>query len=195
VSDHDFVCRDPEKELIVLRALQTDESTPSLAPSIPDNKCLRSLIHEEEKELDQNPPTVEGEPGIHDVLFGRGGRIYNHEGNIFFRKLVEDHKVRYLTSSRPNKPRVAMSVVHLWRSLTPPGRFLQARSEGNWVEVGDHAARKKTSQHLRQYNKDFQQIKRRKCDEHRRVILSATSNFDQASGYRKNMFLLPTVPS
>ena len=30
-----------------------------------------------------------------DVLFGRGRGVYNHEGNITFRKLIKKHKVIY----------------------------------------------------------------------------------------------------
>eukprot|EP00978_Attheya_sp_CCMP212_P048109 scaffold474080_cov63-Attheya_sp.AAC.4 len=142
--------------------VQSDESTPSIPDNISDTGMYsRSLINEEEKQSDHDQPTVEGEPGIHDVLLGRGGRIYNHEGNIFFRKLIKDQKVR------------------------PPGSFLRARSEENWVKVGDHAARKKTSRCLRQHNKDVQQIMCQKYDEHRRAILSIASNFHQASGYGK----------
>ena len=30
-----------------------------------------------------------------DVLFGRGRGIYNHEGNVTFRKLIKKHNVIY----------------------------------------------------------------------------------------------------
>ena len=88
----------------------------------------------------------------------------NHAGNIKFRKMVNDHKMRYLSCSKVDKPKVAREVVQLWRQLSPPGRFLAPSSsatKGNgskkddesaivWVEVGDKRANAKASQCLRE---------------------------------------------
>jgi len=104
-------------------------------------------------------------PGPHDVLLGRGGGTNNHAGNIRFRKLVNEHKLRYLSSNKVEKPNVARDVVEIWRNLQPPGRFLARCNEkkkdgkkdspenGNedaWFEVGDKRAREKASQCLRE---------------------------------------------
>ena len=35
-----------------------------------------------------------------DVLLGRGGGTNNHAGNVKFRKMVNEHKLRYLAASR-----------------------------------------------------------------------------------------------
>ena len=70
-------------------------------------------------------------PGPHDVLLGRGGGTNNHLGNINFRKLVNEHKMRYLASSKIEKPNVAREVVELWSKMTPPGRFLWRKEEDN----------------------------------------------------------------
>lgn len=47
-----------------------------------------------------------------------------------FRKLVNEHKMRYLACSKIEKPHVAREVVALWRKMDPPGRFL-SRLEGS----------------------------------------------------------------
>jgi hypothetical protein len=105
-------------------------------------------------------------PGLHDVLLGRGGGTNNHSGNIKFRKLVNEHKMRYLACSKVEKPKVARQVVLLWRKLDPPGRFLARRDETKrgagsvkagdnvWYEVGDKKAREKASQCLRERTPD-----------------------------------------
>jgi hypothetical protein len=104
------------------------------------------------------------EPGEHDVLLGRGGGTNNHSGNIKFRQLVNEHKLRYLFCPKMEKARVARDVVALWRALAPPGRFLSCRggekmkreprsvqdSENEWSEVGDQKAHEKTLQCLRE---------------------------------------------
>jgi hypothetical protein len=105
-------------------------------------------------------------PGEHDVLLGRGGGTNNHIGNIHFRKLVNEHKMRYLASPKVDKPKVAREVVHIWRKMNPPGRFLARKDEGKkgpssakdadniWYEVGDKKAREKASQCLRERTAD-----------------------------------------
>jgi hypothetical protein len=105
-------------------------------------------------------------PGLHDVLLGRGGGTNNHSGNVKFRKLVNEHKMRYLACSKVEKPKVARQVVILWRKLDPPGRFLARKDETKrgpgsvkasdnvWYEVGDKKAREKASQCLRERTPD-----------------------------------------
>lgn len=115
-------------------------------------------------------PAEEGieiqKPGPHDVLLGRGGGTNNHEGNVLFRQLVNDHKVRYLACNKVDKPKVARDVVALWRKQDPPGRFLCRKDETKrgpgsikddsniWIEVGDKKAREKASQCLRERTPD-----------------------------------------
>jgi hypothetical protein len=105
-------------------------------------------------------------PGENDVLCGRGGGTNNHCGNIKFRALVNEHKLRYLAASKVEKPKVAREVVKQWRSQDPPGRFLarkddsrkgpgSVKAEGNiWSDVGDKKAREKASQCLRERTPD-----------------------------------------
>uniref|UniRef100_A0A7S1GQN1 DUF6824 domain-containing protein n=1 Tax=Cyclophora tenuis TaxID=216820 RepID=A0A7S1GQN1_CYCTE len=105
-------------------------------------------------------------PGPHDVLCGRGGGTNNHSGNVKFRQMINEHKLRYLAASKVEKPKVAREVVKLWRGLDPPGRFLarkddsrkgpgSVKAEGNvWYDVGDKKAREKASQCLRERTPD-----------------------------------------
>jgi hypothetical protein len=94
--------------------------------------------------------------GEHDVILGRGLGTYNHVGNIKFRKLVNKHKMRYLASSKVDKPKVARELVHMWKQLDPPGRFLQRADESklDWIEVCDKKAQEKASQCLRERTPD-----------------------------------------
>lgn len=107
-------------------------------------------------------------PGVHDVLLGRGGFTNSHDGNINFRKLVCEHKKRYLDVSKSDKPKVAREVVQIWRKMNPPGRFLARRDDKKgsgststeninsavWYDVGDKKAREKASQCLRERTRD-----------------------------------------
>ena len=70
------------------------------------------------------PMTNITQPGVNDILCGRGGGTNAHSGNIKFRKLVAAHKLRYLAASKAEKPTVARDVVREWRAMDPPGRFL-----------------------------------------------------------------------
>lgn len=94
-------------------------------------------------------------PGPHDVLMGRGSGTSSHIGNVKYRDLVLAYKPRYVAADRVNKPSVAGEVVALWRSMEPPGRFLDRSdsaddSSNMWFDVGDRRARRKTSQTLRE---------------------------------------------
>ena len=80
-------------------------------------------------------------------------KLISLPGNVKFRNLVNAHKMRYLAASKSEKPLVAREVVHLWRNMTPPGRYLEKIGE-SWNEVGDQRAREKTSQCLRERTPD-----------------------------------------
>jgi hypothetical protein len=125
---------------------------------------------EDDDEISDESPTLTRQeitkPGEHDVLLGRGGGTNNHTGNIKFRKVVNEHKMRYLACNKVDKPKVARDVVQLWRKMSPPGRFLSrgddskkgpgsvSDAENKWYEVGDKKAREKASQCLRERTPD-----------------------------------------
>lgn len=84
-------------------------------------------------------------------------------GNIRFRQLVAQHKVDYITAAKGEKPAIALHVVNTWRSMNPPGRFLQKSNpelgdESCWHDVGEKEARKKASQCLREKTPDIAPI-------------------------------------
>jgi hypothetical protein len=93
--------------------------------------------------------------GPHDVLCGRGAGRNTHPGNIKFRKLVAEHKLRHPAASRADKSR---EVVEKWRSLDPPGRFLAKVNDGEdnthalWYDVGDKKAMDKALRCLSESN-------------------------------------------
>lgn len=96
-------------------------------------------------------------PGVHDVLCGRGGHAISHSGNVNFRMMVEKFKTKYATVSRYEKAKVIAEVVRMWRSQSPPGRFLiisdPSKGESSkWHDIGDNAASKKVAQCLRERN-------------------------------------------
>ena len=122
-------------------------------------------------------------PGTHDVLLGRGSGTNRHSGNIRFRKLINEHKLRYRAAKRKEKPNIGKNIVKIWRNLQPPGRFLAKSTDGEgngcsdgsgsgsrndkvgpggvkqpenvWFEVGDQRARKKVTQALRERTFSF----------------------------------------
>lgn len=108
-------------------------------------------------------------PGKNDVLFGRGGAINSHEGNITFRRVVNEQKDAYFKASKTEKPKIAIKVVQIIRALSPPGRFLAPISETDknctknssilWHDVGFKKARAKASQCLRERERYEHKVK------------------------------------
>lgn len=89
-----------------------------------------------------------------DVLSGRGGGTNQHEGNCYFRALINENREKYLRAKKNDKPFISLSVVSAIRRRN--GRFLKKDDKSNlWFEIGDAAAREKTSQALRQRAPEF----------------------------------------
>jgi len=84
-----------------------------------------------------------------DVLSGRGGGTNVHPGNRNFRDLINLHRRTYLKARKNDKPTISRAIVRAIRESG--GRFLKKKEKSNlWYEIGDDAAREKTSQALRQ---------------------------------------------
>jgi len=84
-----------------------------------------------------------------DVLSGRGGGTNQHDGNCYFRALINKNREQYLRAKKNDKPFISLSIVSAIRQRN--GRFLKNdEKSGLWFEIGDDAAREKTSQALRQ---------------------------------------------
>ena len=97
------------------------------------------------------PAATEGTSIFHDadVLSGRGGGTNVHPGNREFRDLINLHRRSYLKARKNDKPAISRSIVRSIRDAG--GRFLKKDEKtGLWLEIGDDAAREKTSQALRQ---------------------------------------------
>lgn len=137
------------------------------------------------------PPAFGGlitEINSNDVLCGRGGRIAQHAGNLYFRDLVRKHRSTYLSrdTRKSHKAKIASKIVQTIRNLDPPGRFLkeQPKAESTdksddstsceddglfsgmtWLEVGDEKARKKAGQAMREKIDEGKKEKERKQQE------------------------------
>jgi hypothetical protein len=87
--------------------------------------------------------------GDNDVLSGRGGGTNVHPGNRNFRDLINLHRRAYLKARKNDKPAISRAIVRAIRDAN--GKFLKKdEKSGLWFEIGDDAAREKTSQALRQ---------------------------------------------
>lgn len=90
------------------------------------------------------------EPGIFDVICGRGKKCYSHIGNDKFRQLVMGRLDEYSKArSKLDKSAVLNDVVEQVRLASPQGGFVKQEESGRWYEVGDFLAREKTSQAFR----------------------------------------------
>jgi hypothetical protein len=127
---------------------------------------------------------------INDVLSGRGGGTNQHEGNCFFRSLINKNREKYLRAKKNDKPFISLSIVNIVRKRN--GRFLKKdESSGLWFEIGDAAAREKTSQALRQrapeyrkqlFQQDNELLQRRTLAEATKLPLYSTPPMTPVSG-------------
>mmetsp|Transcript_26620 Transcript_26620/g.37494 ORF Transcript_26620/g.37494 Transcript_26620/m.37494 type:complete len:325 (+) Transcript_26620:119-1093(+) len=92
-----------------------------------------------------------------DVLSGRGGGTNVHPGNRTFRDLINLHRRSYLKARKNDKPAISRAIVRVIREQN--GRFLKRDEKTSlWFEIGDDAAREKTSQALRQRAPEMRKI-------------------------------------
>ena len=95
------------------------------------------------------PLPVGYEPRSRDVCCGRGKRNWNHEGNVWFRNLIQANVDRYICApSKTDKTAVVISVVEQVRR---EGAFFvkQDDDSGRWYDIGDTQAREKVGHSLR----------------------------------------------
>jgi hypothetical protein len=90
-------------------------------------------------------------PGPYDVIFGRGRKVFMHEGNQRFRTVVADSLQEYSdTTTKMEKSYLLCDIVAKVRNNSPNGGFVKKDPKnGRWHEVGDFLAREKTSQAFR----------------------------------------------
>ncbi|KAL3803710.1 hypothetical protein HJC23_003764 [Cyclotella cryptica] len=87
-------------------------------------------------------------PTDDDVLFGRGGDINKHPGNILFHEEALRLRPWYEESSKEVKFKI--SEILLESVENREGRFLEKDGDGLWHEVNRNGARRKASQALRE---------------------------------------------
>ncbi len=100
-----------------------------------------------------------------DVLFGKGGRINQHPGNIKLREKVHAFHSVYDRSDKRTKTAISWSILE--EIKREGARFLEKGGDGKWRQViNDKAARMKISQALREKRaratSDVSQTPRRK---------------------------------
>jgi len=138
------------------RALHEICDVASTASSSSSNSSKRSRFQtghylEKDTKISKVYPSKEGLTTYapSDVLSGRGGGTNQHEGNCYFRALINENREKYLRAKKNDKPFISLSIVNTVRRRN--GRFLKKNEKTNlWFEIGDAAAREKTSQALRQ---------------------------------------------
>jgi hypothetical protein len=88
-------------------------------------------------------------PGPGDVICARGKEAKNHEGNKRYKATVHKALKMYeKTSCKYEKTMIVSDIMEAIRRGSPGGGFVKQES-GIWYEVGDHLAREKIGQGLR----------------------------------------------
>mmetsp|Transcript_28226 Transcript_28226/g.39720 ORF Transcript_28226/g.39720 Transcript_28226/m.39720 type:complete len:327 (-) Transcript_28226:296-1276(-) len=148
-------------------------------------------------------PVAASEKGLdifndNDVLSGRGGGTNVHPGNRTFRDLINLHRRSYLKARKNDKPAISRAIVRVIREQN--GRFLKRDEKSNlWFEIGDDAAREKTSQALRQRAPEMRKILfESECEQARHQVEEMQQNqqslFYSGTGPVSQMNLGPFVP-
>ncbi|CAB9507035.1 Nitrilase family, member 2 [Seminavis robusta] len=88
-------------------------------------------------------------PGPMDVICSRGKQALAHEGNKAFRRIIDSHIDAYKkATSKMDKSVIVTAIIDKIRNASPDGGFIR-QLDGQWIEVGDHVAREKVGQTLR----------------------------------------------
>lgn len=87
-------------------------------------------------------------PGPFDVICARGKQAYNHQGNRFFRQIINDATEKY--SKVESKLQRSMIVTDIVDAIREKGNgFLRQNNSGEWVACNDVMCREKVGQHFR----------------------------------------------
>lgn len=139
-------------------------------------------------------------PGPNDVICCRGQTARKHQGNINFRKIVHDKINDYSNAiSKLGKSLIVKGIVDKVRKSSPEGGFVKEK-DGKWYEVGDHLAREKVGQSLRdslhsKYRSSSTSKKRRRIEQQAklddRLETIIESHCNQVLDGMKNISLRP----
>jgi len=87
-------------------------------------------------------------PGPFDVICARGKQAYNHAGNRYFRRMINQATEKY--SQVESKLQRSMIVTDIVDAIRAKGNgFLRRNGKGEWVECNDVMCREKVGQHFR----------------------------------------------
>jgi len=118
-------------------------------------------------------------PHSNDVLCGRGKCAMNWPGNLFYKKLINKNKRRFMKGNICTKRLIAIEIVQEIHSLSPPGRFLKIVQD-EWVEIHVDRALQKTRQALRENtrakNLNTNKVDKHKVATHRKTSLNHTES-------------------
>lgn len=86
-----------------------------------------------------SPLPLDFQPGQYDVICSRGKRAFHHEGNKWFRRVIETHVEAYMAApSKVDKSLLVIAIVDSIRSRSPIGGFVRfSREMDCFVEIGD----------------------------------------------------------
>ncbi|KAI2505495.1 adenylyl/guanylyl cyclase [Fragilaria crotonensis] len=145
-------------------------------------------------------------PGEYDVVCGKGKTCFLHPGNRRFRKLVAKFLDRYSeATTKLEKSAIVSSIIQTVRSQSPDGGFIKLDpATGMWQEVGDHLAREKVGQTIRdalhsnyksstKAKKERRQAEQAKADDSMTIISS--SHFQISSKIEDLMAKVTTTQS
>lgn len=116
------------------------------------------------------PLAPEYTPGEFDVICARGKQAKNHSGNVRYRRIiVEKMKIYDEAPTKLEKTVIVSEILDSVRTVSPNGGFIK-KFDGRWFEVGDHIAREKIGQSLRDmlHTKYSSSTQAKKIRRHRR---------------------------
>mmetsp|Transcript_5323 Transcript_5323/g.15620 ORF Transcript_5323/g.15620 Transcript_5323/m.15620 type:complete len:101 (+) Transcript_5323:590-892(+) len=84
-------------------------------------------------------------PSPEDVICGRSREFFHHDGNTFFRKLIDDCLPRYIRArTKFDKSETIAMIVDIVESKSPGGGFVRKDiASGKWHRLGEAPARDK----------------------------------------------------
>jgi len=121
--------------------------------SLQKDKIVADRISIMKRNLDNSKKHISNkcnyEPKDIDVIISKGTSAVNHQGNKYFKRIVQLNLQKYASfSARKDKTNMIRSILHQIRSNG--GNFVKQDSDsGMWSEVDDIAAREKISQAFR----------------------------------------------
>ena len=127
-------------------------------------------------------------PGPYDVICARGKVAKTHSGNKYYRSLVEASMTKYSqATNKYEKSQIVSDIIDEVKAKSPEGGFVK-QEDGIWYSVGEHLAREKCGQNLRdglskQY-KSSTKAKRR-----RREVMSADLVHDIENMIQSNSYV------